>query len=234
MMCKSLKYFFSLLALFMVFNVGYSQELDSLKVNDERYREDQFYIGFTYNLLLNKPQGVSQRGFSNGIHLGVIRDMPINSNRTVAVGIGLGYSGNFYNDNLVITEDQSGVLQYQVLEGGFSQNKLAIHMIELPLQFRWRNSTMESHKFWRVYSGLKLGYVFANRAKFKGDIGEFKITNLDHLNRLQYGLELNFGYNTWNFHATYVLNNLFNNDAQINGVPIEVSPLKVGLMFYIL
>jgi len=33
---------------------------------DSLYREDQFYIGFTYNSLFNKPAEVSQNKFSSG------------------------------------------------------------------------------------------------------------------------------------------------------------------------
>ena len=55
-------------------------ELDSL------YREDQFYIGVTYNLLGNLPSEVSQNGFSSGFHLGFIRDMPISIKKKSGFG----------------------------------------------------------------------------------------------------------------------------------------------------
>ncbi|NQY04886.1 MAG: PorT family protein [Flavobacteriaceae bacterium] len=207
---------------------------DTLIVTQEKYREDQFYVGFTYNLLLNKPNGVSQRGFSNGIHIGFIRDMPINERRNIAFGLGLGYSKNSYSDNLVITQDANNDLQYQIVQGtNFSKNKLNLHMVEVPFQFRWRTSTLESHKFWRIYAGFKLGYIFASKAKFNGDIGDFNISSLDQLNNTRYNIELNFGYNTWNFHATYSLNSLFNDQATLNGSTIEFVPIKIGLLFYI-
>lgn len=208
---------------------------DTLIVSDPKYREDQFYVGVTYNLVLNKPKGVSQRGFSNGIHIGFIRDMPINDKRNVAIGLGLGYSKNSYSDNMVISEDNQGALQYQIIEGtNFSKNKLNLHMVEVPLQFRWRSSTLNSHKFWRVYTGMKLGYIFSSKAKFKGDIGSFRITQLKDLNNVRYNLSLDFGYNTWNFHAEYSLNNLFKSNARLNGSGVENVPMKIGLMFYIL
>lgn len=51
--------------------------IDTTQV-DQKYREDQFYISLTYNLLSNKPNKVTQSGFSSGIHFGFIRDIPIN------------------------------------------------------------------------------------------------------------------------------------------------------------
>ena len=64
--------------------VSYSQEAvrDSLVYDDPKYREDQFYLALTYDFMENKPAGMSQQGLSSGVHLGVIRDMPINEKRT--------------------------------------------------------------------------------------------------------------------------------------------------------
>ena len=72
----------------------YTTELDSL------YREDQFYMSVTYNSLINLPDKVSQNSFSTGIHLGVIRDFPINKRRNLALALGLGYSFNSFNQNI--------------------------------------------------------------------------------------------------------------------------------------
>ena len=44
---------------------------------DSLYREDQFYAGLNYNLLLEKPSGVSQEKISFGFSAGFLRDMPI-------------------------------------------------------------------------------------------------------------------------------------------------------------
>ena len=71
-------------------------------ISDSLYREDQIYIGVTYNALINLPTGVSQNSFSTGLNLGVIRDFPINKRRNVAIGLGLGYSVNLFNQNIKI------------------------------------------------------------------------------------------------------------------------------------
>ena len=72
-------------------------------VSDSLYREDQIYVGVTYNAVINLPNGVSQNSFSTGLHLGVIRDFPINKRRNVAIGLGLGYSVNLFNQNIKIS-----------------------------------------------------------------------------------------------------------------------------------
>ncbi len=219
-----------------LFGSLFSQETpsDNEEVINPKYREDQFYVGVTYNFLENKPSGMSQQGLSGGLHLGFIRDFPINENRNVAFGIGLGYSNNSYNHNLYIKEEDNSVT-YQILDNsvvGYQKSKLNIHVLEVPVQFRWRTSTAKTYKFWRVYTGVKFGYVFNSIVKYKGGLGDFKQKNTPHLNRIKTTADISFGWNTWNFHIAYGLNKLFSNEAKVNGEAIDITEIKFGLMFY--
>lgn len=209
---------------------------EDVKVLDEKYREDQFYFGVTYNLLRQMPSDMAQNGFSGGFHFGFIRDMPINKKRNLSVGIGLGYSANSVNQNLLISEDTQGDLQYNLLENGsFSKNKFSQHLIELPLEFRWRNSTPESYKFFRVYAGFKVGYVFASSSKFKSsDATDFKLRGLGDFNAFQYGFSLAVGYDKFNAYVYYALNSIFKNDAKLVNETLDISMVKIGLILYIL
>ena len=208
---------------------------DSKKELDNLYREDQFYFGVTYNLLEKLPKGMSQNGFSSGFHIGFIRDMPINNSRTLSFGLGLGYSTNSFNQNLLISKDQQGVISYEILENSsFTKNKFSIHLVEIPFQFRWRTSSSNSYKFWRIYSGLKLGYIFASKSKFKGSPDNIELKNSDDFDKIQYGLTLSIGYNTWNAYLYYGLNPIFKNKVTINEESIDINAIKIGLIFYIL
>ncbi len=210
---------------------------DSLIIVDNKYREDQFYVSVTYNLLSNNPAGLSQRGFSSGFHLGFIRDMPINERRDIAVGVGIGLSSNSYNQNMLITEAAEGDYNYAIIDGenvSFSKNKFSTYLVEFPLEFRWRTSTATEYKFWRVHTGIKFGYVFYNSSKFEGSLGKITNTNIGDINKLQYGLTLSGGYSTWNAHIYYGLNPIFGDSAQIDGEAIDMTSIKIGLMFYIL
>jgi hypothetical protein len=203
---------------------------------DDRYREDQFYLAVTYNLLTNKPKSVSQQGFSSGFHLGFIRDMPFNTSRTWSAGLGLGLSANTYNQNLRVSKD-ANTTNFTVIndtETAFTKNKYFTYVVEVPLELRWRNSTASSYKFWRVYSGFKFGYIFANQTKYVGDPSSVKLSGVDNFNKLQYGLSIGAGYNTWNFHFYYGLNSLFNSDSKLSdGSEISMRAAKIGLIFYI-
>lgn len=204
-------------------------ELDSL------YREDQFYAGVTYNLLGKLPSGISQNGFSSGFHLGFIRDMPINKRRNLAIGLGLGYSWNSFNQNLLISKANREFTYNDIDDNSaFSKNKFSQHLVELPFEFRWRSSTQSEYKFWRIYTGFKTSYVVANSSKYEGEPQNEKYKNIKDFNDIQYGLTLSFGYNTWNFYVYYAINPIFDSNAVLNNSSIDMNAIKIGLVFYIL
>lgn len=216
----------------------FSQEVDSIQVNDSidtKYREDQYYFGVSYNLLTNMPDGMFQNGFSSGFHLGFLRDMPINTRRNVAFAIGFGYSTSSINNNLLITQVQDHTYTYELLnDSQFTKNKFVQHLVEMPLEFRWRSSTASTYKFWRIYTGIKLGYVFASNTKFKNVSEKVKTNNIKDFNELQYGLTLAVGYDSWNIFMHYNLNTIFEDAAKLNSTTIDTKMLKIGIMFYIL
>ena len=187
---------------------NYSQEVsinDSLEEIDNNYKEDQFYFSVSYNLLNTIPEDVSQNGFSSGFHLGFIKDMPINEARNKSIGVGLGISTNSINQNILI-DKSSGEFTYSILDAeDFTKNKISYQTIDVPIEFRWRTSTAETYKFWRVYLGFKTSYVLASKSKFKGTESDISHKKLD-VNKFQYGVTASFGYSTWNVHVYYGLN----------------------------
>lgn len=214
---------------------GYAQ--DSLVVDtDERYREDQFYASISYNILSNVPDEVSQNGFSTGFHFGFIRDMPFNARRNWSLGLGLGVSTNSYNQDLIISEAADG-FEFNIADetiGNVRKNKFTTYLVELPFELRWRTSTDTDYKFWRIYTGFKLSYLVYNTSKLRSTNLENNLSSIDAFNKFQYGLTLSAGYGTWNFQVYYGLNPIFDDTASLNGNPIDIKALKIGIIFYIL
>lgn len=202
---------------------------------DSLYREDQFYAGFSYNRLLNKPAGISQNKFSAGFTAGFLRDMPINKSRTWAVAAGLGASYNKYFQNLVISKVDEQA-QYNIIAKGtqYEKNKFEQILIDVPIELRWRTSVPESHKFWRIYTGVKVSYVAFGRSKYVDNVYDISVTNNSDFNKIQIGAYLVWGYNTWNFYGYYGLTPLLKSSAELNNRSVGLNPLHIGLMFYIL
>ncbi|MEO9952594.1 porin family protein [Nonlabens sp.] len=205
-------------------------------VVDSLYREDQFYVALSFNLINNEPDSFSQNGFSGGLSLGFIRDMPVNKRRNIAIGVGLGFSTNSYNSNLFIGEDASGTTVFSILEDEDSvdRNRFYTNLIEMPIQFRWRTSTVTNTTFWRIYSGVKLSYMFTHRASFKDDVTTVKKTSIPELNRFRYAATLTLGNGSFNAFVQYDLNTLFDENAVIDAERVNLQPIKFGIEFYIL
>lgn len=217
--------------------LGTAQDNDAMPQEeiDSLYREDQFYLGLNYNLLIDKPEGVKNEGFSGGIYAGFLRDMPVNKRRNVAIAAGFGYAYNYYGHNLFAGENNAGQMQYIVLNNdyGYNRNRFVTHEIEFPIEFRWRTSTASTYKFWRVYAGVKFGYVFYYSNKYMGN-DTIITADIPEFNRLRAGVTLSLGWNTFNFQAYYGLNPFFDENATIDDKEVGLNSLRIGIVFYIL
>lgn len=225
---------FSLFLFFVCYAMVAQDTLAYKKEIDLKYREDQFYVGLTYNTFLNKPSGLVQKTFSPGINFGVLRDMPINKDRTFAIATGLGVSYQAYSQNLLVVEE-NGNYTYSIIESdvSFQKNRFTTLNLDLPIEFRWRTSTPQSHKFFRLYTGFKVSYLLYDESRFISNLGNSIVKNNPELNSLQYGIYLATGYNTWNFYAYYGINTLYDN-VKIGNNTLDVSLIHLGLQFYIL
>ena len=236
-MYGSQKWHFVLIFFLPFFIVNAQQRNQIPEVIDSLYREDQVYFSFTYNIVNGKPSGIESSQFSGGFHTGVIRDFPLNQRRNVALGLGLGWSIDTYGHNLYIGEPAEGEGTYfAVLDRNridFDTNRFTTQSIDVPIQFRWRTSTPESYKFWRIYAGLRPAYVYYFQSKFQQDGNTYKESNITELERLRLGATFTFGYNTFNFSFYYSLNSFFK-DAMINNEELELRTFQVGLTFYLL
>ncbi len=230
-----MKYWLFLFCALFSFYASAQVSDDSLNTNS-RYFEDQFYLGVTYNFLRKKvPEDLSQRKFSYGVKVGFIKDIPLNQTRTFGLGIGVGLALNTYYSNLKAVENVN-TISYSLESVNITRSKIETHLVEIPFQFRWRNSDPKEHKFWRVYTGVKFGYAVGARSKFVSNNDDLKISfNSQDVNRFQYGLTLDFGHNSFNAHIYYSLTNLLNDNVSLTTDEIiEIVPLRVGLIFYIL
>ena len=233
-----MRLFFSCLFLVSFYSVFSQEEIKSeikpvVKI-DSLYREDQFYFSITYNAIMKAPQGLSQDRFSAGLSFGFLRDMPINKDRTFAVATGLGLSYRNWYQNLAITGTKEAPLYNIVDYDDINTNKFYAYLLEVPIEFRWRNSTYESYKFWRIYGGVKINYMFYDKSVFKGFGQTVKIANNKDVNKFQYGVYLSTGYNTWNLYAYYSLNSLFKSTAKTPTEEVDIRAMSLGLIFYIL
>jgi len=203
---------------------------------DSIYREDQFYVGVTYNVPLNLPSGANIRGLSGGVQFGFVRDMPINKQRNIAVAVGAGLAIDQFGQNLFIGETPNDETIFRVLDENidYDRNRFNMAVIEAPIEFRWRTSTASSYKFWRIYGGVRIGYAYYYKATFKQANNNVNQTKIPEFDPLRLSATVSVGYNSFNFFASYSINPFFKNAVTVAGENVDFRTLKVGLMFYIL
>lgn len=211
-----------------------AQEMGIDTAHDEKYLEDQFYTGFSYNFLLNKPEGVVQQSLSYNFQIGFIKDIPLNQRRNFGIGLGIGYATNSYFTNIV-KEKTNEAVTYRFASDTetLDRSKLETHAIEFPFELRWRTSNPVDYKFWRVYTGFKAEYLFSRSAKIVFDNEDFTFSNPD-IEQWQFGWMINFGYNTWNLHFYWALRDLLGSNATFDSDPLTIRPIRIGVLFYIL
>jgi hypothetical protein len=235
-MTGALKNLCNLLFLFLAVSTMAQDSIPKADI-DSLYREDQIYVGVTYNLLTSVPSNVNLKGVSGGIHFGFLRDMPVNDERNFSIALGAGFAFDRYGHNLFIGEDVDGNTIFSVLDSNteFSINRLSTATIETPLEIRWRTSTPTVYKFWRIYGGVRVGYTYWYRAYFKQPNNEVSQTDIPEFDRLRLAATLSFGYSTFNFYANYSINPFFKNATLIDtNEALNFRPLKLGVIFYIL
>ena len=219
------------LVLSLIFSTYCYSQVDLI---DDKYREDQIYFGVLYNSLKETPSDFNQIRFSNTINLGFIRDIPLNKNRNFGIGLGLGLSTSSYHNNLKFSLLSNEFAAKLILEPEtYNKNKWTINELEFPFELRFRTSTPENYKFWRVYLGIKTSYVIGSRVKFESQSDEETLRNLP-FNKFQSGFTLHAGNNTWNLGLYYGLTSLFNDQFTNNYKNYKnLKQFKVGLIFYI-
>ena len=217
--------------LLLINAINLFSQKDSLQLGD-KYLEDQLYFGVTFNQLINQPTGVIGSGFSYGINAGYIRDFSIVKSGQVAVGLGIGYAFDSLRHGFKVSNQNSTTI-IDVDANISTRSALMLHAIEFPLEFRWRTSTANKYKFWRIYSGIKISYNFKNTIEYTENSIVNTYTNIERFNKVQYGLTFSAGYSTFNFNLYYGLTPLFK-DATVGTKSIDTKILRLGMVFYIL
>ena len=218
------------LLLLISFFISFSQKNNV----DNKYLEDQFYLGLYYSTLTSSPEDFNQNKFSSTLNFGFIRDFPFNEQRNFGIGAGVGMSFSSSNSNLKLSDLNSSVSGEIVNGQDFTKNKWNTTKIEFPFEVRWRTSTPTSYKFWRVYFGVKTSYLLKSKYKYESLNSNYTLENLP-FRKTQSGITVNAGNNTWNLGLYMGLNPIFNKEFGQNNPNLkDLKEFKLGLVFYIL
>ncbi len=214
-----------------VYSVALFSQKDSLDLGAS-YWEDQLYVGVTFNELMKQPSGVLGSGFSYGLNAGYMKDISLVKSGKIALGLGVGYSYDALRHGFELSRQNNRVV-VNVNADVQSSGNLRMHSLEIPIEFRWRTSTANKYKFWRVYAGVKMNYNLKNSMSYSEDATYALYTNLSRFNKVQFGLTLSAGYASFNFNVYYGLTPILK-DSDMGTVSIGSRILRLGMIFYIL
>ena len=144
---------------FLFVYFGYTQE------NLQKYREDQIYFSVYYNSLGNNLDNFKENKFSSSFNFGFIRDIPLSKSGKFAIGVGLGVGINAFNNNMKLSNSNSYILLNN--RDIPKKNVFNFSELQIPFEIRWRNSSVDNYKFWRIYTGLKYSRLFSSSYKFE-------------------------------------------------------------------
>lgn len=151
--------------------------------------------------------------------------MPFSKNRKFAFAPGLGLAYKRHN-TFTIPDETSAI---------FTKSIINQWMVELPIEWRWRNSTVESTQFLRVHLGAKLSYNLYSDITLinEATTNEVNFNGQDYLNSFAVQNYLAFGYSSFNLYVAYSYTPFFKN-ATVNNERLNAKTLSLGFIFYIL
>ena len=194
------------------------------------FREDQIYLSIAYPYFSDAPNTLIQNKLSYAFSFGFVRDMPINKQRSLAVGIGLGYDqATIYNNNLFTYAGNN--ISATVIEGGYQQNYLRMQSLAVPLELRWRNATETKHAFWRIHTGVSVHFPMQFKSYNKTSTGQINTTKIPSKGTVL-RLNVHFGFNTWNISIAHDMQPCATFGA--SNRKFDMNFTKIGLIFYIL
>ena len=218
-----MKHTYSILFL-MAFGFLFAQE------KTPTFREDQIYLSIAYPYFSDAPNTLIQNKLSYAFSIGFIRDIPINSQRTLAVGVGLGFDQATLYNNTLFTQTGNKI-DASVIEEGYKQNYLRMQSLTVPLELRWRNATETKHAFWRIHTGVSVHFPMQFKSYNKTSTGQINTTKLPSKGTIL-RWNVHFGFNTWNISIAHDMQpwatfGALNREFDMNFT-------KIGLIFYIL
>lgn len=191
---------------------------------DDKYREDQFFLSINHDLFLNNPKD-EQNALSIGLSTGFLRDIAVSKNRKFAIAPGIAFSYKRHNtfilpSELSLDDNSANINQF---------------LIELPIELRWRNSTVENTQFFRIHLGSKLSYrIFGDITFIDNDkLVETLQNKMTFINAFNFQNYLAFGYSIFNVFVAYTYTPFYKNST-FNQSKLNVYPLSLGFIFYIL
>ncbi len=210
---------------------------------ERMFPDDRFIVTAFSDLWQNVPQGMELRRIQRGINISALQDMPLGrTNFSIAAGLAFS-SHNLYSDHRYVWLFEQDKFDFFPIHSQYSydKNKLSLNYLEVPVQFRFR--TRDLSRTFRVYAGIKAGWLMNAHTKYEGDEHfptagiilpyenrkvKIKEHRLKNLHEYRIGLTATIGYGALNFFMYYPLTDVFRENSAK-----DMRPVSVGVSFVV-
>lgn len=191
---------------------------------------DRFMLTLFTDIWQDEPQGMELKSIQRGVSIRAMQDMPLGrSSFSAAVGLGFT-SNNLYSDHRYSFDPALDGFDFFPITEDYDKNKLSLNYLDLPVELRFRSR--DPNRRFRLYTGLKLGYLVNAHTKYEGKVthpwGErstrIKEHKLDNISSYRIGLTTMVGYRSVNLHLHYPLTSLFEDNSAR-----DMSAISLGL-----
>ncbi len=214
-------------------------------LQERMHPNDRFMVTLFTDLWQDLPGDMDLKSIQRGINISAFQDMPLGrTNFSLAAGLGFT-AHNLYSDHRYLYHPGEEKFDFFPIDDAnkYNKNKLSLNYLDIPVQFRYR--TRELPRTFRVYAGMKAGWLINAHTKFEGK-AHYHITfdeneaespvasrtvkikehRLKNISSYRIGLTGTIGYGSVNLHVYYPLTDIFTgNSAE------SARPLSLGVTF---
>ncbi|NND05145.1 MAG: outer membrane beta-barrel protein [Saprospiraceae bacterium] len=148
---------------------------------------------------------------------------------SLGYGIVLDFNKYYFDNPVVLLEDQPQVAFDFRPDAGFKKNRLSYWVLDIPFMLHFesnpKNASKSLHLSGGAYAGMLLGANFKTKSKGQKN----KTRDNFGIDRWRFGLRAEIGYGPVTLYGTYDLNALF--EEEKNG-GYKVTPFSLGFMLW--
>lgn len=195
-------------------------------------RGEWFHFSYSLQSLIDAPPELTEKWNSNGWQLMLMRESLFSRRSHWGIAYGLGFSSNFWHNNLNIKAvPNSPELEYTYLpsDSSYNANRFSASYIDLPIEFRYRTKSNNRGQYFRFYFGGLVGYRINSYSAFKSTDYSVKYYKINDLAKLRYGVFLRTGWWLFNIYAYYGINTVFQSNAVVPAGIDKMHQFSLGL-----
>lgn len=202
---------------------------------------DHLMLQFSSDHWMGTPDSIKShiKGFSRGINIYVMYNMPFKSDPrfSIAAGVGVSNSNIFFKKMNVEINSNKAVLPFTATDStnNYKKYKLATSYLEIPIEFRFTSNPATPNKSVKVALGAKVGTRLDSHTKGKtlrDASGKTivnatdKVNDKTFFNGTRIAATARIGYGNFTVFGAYSFSPIFK-----DGVASDIKLLQVGLTF---